>query len=604
MLDDGCGALLQCASICGMTLIVKVLALLIALFPTLDGDDNAYQHYLRANYYLRTARPQQAVTELRKVVEADPDAAAPRVTLGRVLLGLNRPDEALAELEKAEQLSPEDPAIPRLIGRVSLQIAAAGGGETFAGKAEQAFKRALELDSEEQESLFFLAMLYEQTGRLDEAITAKQRLLELSPSLRDVWLSLANSLREKGAREEELNALEHAIGLDDGSPELLRRAGETAEFLREFVKANDYFDRSVDLISEQLLDNPGDPILLLQRANIYLWNTGQYDRTVEDCNLVIASNDSGVASRAQLIEALIAKASALQLMADYEPAAEIFEQYEEIVLGQLTRSFEDMVFSYAQTGRVDKALNLLQQLGSSGRYPGQSNYFARLRAQILDNGGRQAQAAEILENLISTQPTDPQNYLLLCQFKVNSNEFEAAEAVLDRGEASAGEQRGFVFMRGVVAERRGDFAGAAEAFRELVEADPKDHLALNYLGYMMADRKINLLQAKELIERALEVQPHNGSYLDSLGWAFFKLGDSVKAEEYLKASMRTQYRSAEVREHLGRLYLALDRQEDALAEFRAALELGLHRLKPTDEVEELIAELERKLSKDGNDVRQ
>jgi len=604
MLDDGCGALLQCASICGVTLIVKVLALLIALFPTLDGDDNAYQHYLRANYYLRTARPQQAVTELRKVVEADPDAAAPRVTLGRVLLGLNRPDEALAELEKAEQLSPEDPAIPRLIGRVSLQIAAAGGGETFAGRAEQAFKRALELDSEEQESLFFLAMLYEQTGRLDEAITAKQRLLELSPSLRDVWLSLANSLREKGAREEELNALEHAIGLDDGSPELLRRAGETAEFLREFVKANNYFDRSVDLISEQLLDNPGDPILLLQRANIYLWNTGQYDRTVEDCNLVIASNDSGVASRAQLIEALIAKASALQLMADYEPAAEIFEQYEEIVLGQLTRSFEDMVFSYAQTGRVDKALNLLQQLGSSGRYPGQSNYFARLRAQILDNGGRQAQAAEILENLISTQPTDSQNYLLLCQFKVNSNEFEAAEAVLDRGEASAGEQRGFVFMRGVVAERRGDFAGAAEAFRELVEADPKDHLALNYLGYMMADRKINLLQAKELIERALEVQPHNGSYLDSLGWAFFKLGDSVKAEEYLKASMRTQYRSAEVREHLGRLYLALDRQEDALAEFRAALELGLHRLKPTDEVEELIAELERKLSKDGNDVRQ
>lgn len=604
MLDDGCGALLQCASICGVTLIVKVLALLIALFPTLDGDDNAYQHYLRANYYLRTARPQQAVTELRKVVEADPDAAAPRVTLGRVLLGLNRPDEALAELEKAEQLSPEDPAIPRLIGRVSLQIAAAGGGETFAGRAEQAFKRALELDSEEQESLFFLAMLYEQTGRLDEAITAKQRLLELSPSLRDVWLSLANSLREKGAREEELNALEHAIGLDDGSPELLRRAGETAEFLREFVKANDYFDRSVDLISEQLLDNPGDPILLLQRANIYLWNTGQYDRTVEDCNLVIASNDSGVASRAQLIEALIAKASALQLMADYEPAAEIFEQYEEIVLGQLTRSFEDMVFSYAQTGRVDKALNLLQQLGSSGRYPGQSNYFARLRAQILDNGGRQAQAAEILENLISTQPTDSQNYLLLCQFKVNSNEFEAAETVLDRGEASAREQRGFVFMRGVVAERRGDFAGAAEAFRELVEADPKDHLALNYLGYMMADRKINLLQAKELIERALEVQPHNGSYLDSLGWAFFKLGDSVKAEEYLKASMRTQYRSAEVREHLGRLYLALDRQEDALAEFRAALELGLHRLKPTDEVEELIAELERKLSKDGNDVRQ
>ncbi len=587
-----------------MTLIVKALALLITLLLAPGIDDNAYQHYLRAGYYLRTARPQQAVTELRKVIEADPDAAAPRVTLGRVLLGLNRPDEALSELEKAEQFSPEDAAIPRLIGRISLQIAASGGGKSFADKAEKAFKRALALDSEEQESLFFLAMLYEQTGRLDDAITAKKRLLELSPSLRDVWLSLANSLREKGQRAEELDALERAIGLDPGSPELLQRAGETAQSQREFTKANDYFDHAIELISEQLKENPGDTMLLLQRANIYLWNTGQYDRTVEDCDSIIKSNENGEASRAQRIEALISKASALQLMADYEPAAEIFEQYEEIVLSQLTRSFEDTVFSYAQTGRVDKALNLLQQLESSGRYPGQTNYFARLRTQILENGGRSAEAEEILEGLISTQPADPQNYLLLCQFKVNGNDPDAAEEILARGVEKAGEQRGFTFMRGVVAEKRGDFSTAANAFRELTEADPTDHLALNYLGYMMADREINLPQAKELIERALKVQPHNGSYLDSLGWTYFKLGNLKKAEEHIKASVRTQYRSAEVREHLGRLNLALDRPQEALSELRASLELGLHRLKPTNEVEDLIADLERKLGKESNEIRQ
>jgi len=118
---------------------------------------------------------------------------------------------------------------------------------------------------------------------------------------------------------------------------------------------------------------------------------------------------------------------------------------------------------------------------------------------------------------------------------------------------------------------------------------------LNYLGYMLADRGVELETALGYIRRAIELQPYSGSYLDSLGWAHFKLGELEPAERYLTAAVRTQYMSAEVREHLGYLYLALERPAEALAEFRAAMANDLASVKSTAEVEEEIARLERLL---------
>ena len=112
---------------------------------------------------------------------------------------------------------------------------------------------------------------------------------------------------------------------------------------------------------------------------------------------------------------------------------------------------------------------------------------------------------------------------------------------------------------------------------------------------MLADRGLELETALGYIRRAVELQPYSGSYLDSLGWVYFKLGEMEPAERYLTAAVRTQYMSAEVREHLGYLYLALDRPAEALAEFRAAIAHDLASVKSTAEVEGEIARLERLL---------
>ena len=73
-------------------------------------------------------------------------------------------------------------------------------------------------------------------------------------------------------------------------------------------------------------------------------------------------------------------------------------------------------------------------------------------------------------------------------------------------------------------ERAGDTKGSEESLRRILSKDPKNATALNNLGYFLIERNERLNEALELIQRAVRAEPDNSSFLDSLGWAYFKLG--------------------------------------------------------------------------------
>jgi tetratricopeptide (TPR) repeat protein len=77
---------------------------------------------------------------------------------------------------------------------------------------------------------------------------------------------------------------------------------------------------------------------------------------------------------------------------------------------------------------------------------------------------------------------------------------------------------------------------------------------LNYIGYMLADRGVRLDEAVQYVEKALALEPGNGSYLDSMGWALFKLNDLKQAEKYLLQAISKVKNDAVIHDHLGDLY--------------------------------------------------
>ena len=135
--------------------------------------------------------------------------------------------------------------------------------------------------------------------------------------------------------------------------------------------------------------------------------------------------------------------------------------------------------------------------------------------------------------------------------------FSDAEQELDKAEQLSTKQddKEYVwFLRGSTFEREKRYAEAEEQFKKVLASDPEHASALNYLGYMLADQNKKLDEALGYIKKAVDLDPANGAYLDSLGWAYFRLGKYELAEENLLKASQKINTDPTVHDHLGDLY--------------------------------------------------
>src|SRR5213079_3626755 len=105
------------------------------------------------------------------------------------------------------------------------------------------------------------------------------------------------------------------------------------------------------------------------------------------------------------------------------------------------------------------------------------------------------------------------------------------------------------FELAAVFEKQKRYADAEQAFRRLLDRDPENAAALNYLGYMLADRGERLDESVGYLKKALQIEPENGSYLDSLGWAYFKSDRLVLAEDSLRRAADQLKTNSVIQDH-------------------------------------------------------
>ena len=158
---------------------------------------------------------------------------------------------------------------------------------------------------------------------------------------------------------------------------------------------------------------------------------------------------------------------------------------------------------------------------------------------------------------------------------VRTHRWKDAEDALDKAAAltSKKEDRIYLlFVRGELAERQKHAEPAEQFFRQVLELEPTNSMALNYLGYMLADRGTRLPEALTMIRKAVELEPMNGAYLDSLGWAYFKLGQYELAEDNLRRAVERDRTDPTVHDHLGDLYEKTGRIRLAAAQWELSLD--------------------------------
>jgi Flp pilus assembly protein TadD len=146
-----------------------------------------------------------------------------------------------------------------------------------------------------------------------------------------------------------------------------------------------------------------------------------------------------------------------------------------------------------------------------------------------------------------------------------------AVGVFEGASARRPDDHDLAFDLAAAYDRAGRFADAERAFRRILAGDPAHAAALNYLGYLLADRGERLDEAVALITRALDVERDNPSFLDSLGWAHYKRGDFERARVPLERAASLLPATSVIQQHLGDLYLELKRYREAASAFDRAL---------------------------------
>jgi tetratricopeptide (TPR) repeat protein len=127
------------------------------------------------------------------------------------------------------------------------------------------------------------------------------------------------------------------------------------------------------------------------------------------------------------------------------------------------------------------------------------------------------------------------------------------------------------FDLGSAYDRAGQVDDAEAIFRGVIGKDPSNATALNYLGYLLADHNRKLPEALSLIQRALVIDAGNPSYLDSLGWTYFRLEKFDEAKSPLEHAATALPRVSVIQNHLGELYFQLKQYREAASAFDRAL---------------------------------
>ena len=200
------------------------------------------------------------------------------------------------------------------------------------------------------------------------------------------------------------------------------------------------------------------------------------------------------------------------------------------------------------------------------------------RANLLDGAGQEVEATRMLEALAQEYPDRPEPLIQIGDSLRRRNRFHEAAEAYDRAVARvATPSRAnwpLFYERGIAYERDGQWAKAEADFEYALQLSPDQPNVLNYLGYAWVEQGQQVDRARRMIERAVEQRPNDGAFIDSLGWAQLRQGDTAGALKNLERAVELQPEDPVINAHLGDALDAVGRRREAEFQWRRALNLN------------------------------
>jgi tetratricopeptide (TPR) repeat protein len=433
-------------------------------------------------------------------------------------------------------------------------------------EAIAALRKAIELAPKAAEPYGELAGLYARQNRAGDALEAASAALALDPDNREanrILGTVYGALSEQGRALRPGDDPEQYLPLAIEALEKSRRSGGSeanVELMlgRLYTQAGEP-DKAIDPLRRIVDDYPGYPEAAMMLANSYA-ETGQLDEAVRTLEEAIDTNPGFFRGRIRLGEIYEEQRRFPEAAATYAAARAVNPRVD------LTTPHATALINAGEPG---EAATMLRGALDGRARPDPAHLY--LLGQAERRMGDRAAAAATAARFRETFPDDLRGVYLEAQLAGDGGRPEDAIKAYATLIAAVPDDPTFVYQYAHFLDRAGRPADAERALRDLLARSPDDANAMNSLGYMFAVRGERLEEAVELLRRALEIEPGNPSYLDSLGWAYFQQGRDDLADAPLTQAAAALPRVSVVQEHLGDLRYRQKRYADAAAAWERAL---------------------------------
>ena len=453
-------------------------------------------------------------------------------------------------------------------------------------------------NAEPYQQLAFIYVRY--LKKTDQAIDYANRAIALNPADAEGYQRLVEIEVAAGQEKKALEVLDRAAKVRSNDPAFWMRLGKLYMAIlfksdsqpkpEELKRTNEIFKKAADHAGD-------DPAILKDVADYYAASQ-QLKEAIPLYLHVLELQPDDANAREKLATGFILtnqRGKAVEMLEQI--IKEHPEKYQPYDL--LAQVLDDEARSLLRTNRLEEAkakfakvaANYEQSLLINPNHPSTYLHLAELLLGPLRDADR---AVKLLTEARRRFPGAPEivYYLAIAQREAKQSQqavatFEEAlhEAQLDQDDDVINAK--FYFNYGAAAEQAGLYDKAADLLRKSIALDPANAAeACNYIGYMWADHNMNLDEAEAMIKRALESEPNNASYLDSLGWVEFRKGKFDQAlSDLLRAAKAVERDDPVVFEHIGDTYLKLNRTAEALEAWRKALALDPKNKKVADKIE-------------------
>jgi tetratricopeptide (TPR) repeat protein len=522
----------------------------------LDPLDTESALWLARLYRLKNEHD-QAEQVLKSILKGDPENEPAVEQLTQLLMDEGKSNEAVALLEGITAHSPS-PLLLDLLGDAYTQA-------HDLAKAEEAYRKAVELDPSELSHQRGLGQTLLAEEKYSEALNVYQKLSDVMPDDSDVYLRIAQIYRE-------LHQLDKAE--------------------QNLVKARQYA--------------PGSLEVMYNEAMLYQAQ-GRYEdaiRVLSNAVTDIKGQSPSVPSRRRSLAILYQQLGQLYRDTQNYPAAiYTFEELGHLGDEEDRRARMMIMDTYRAAKDLPKALQTGKE--ALAKYPADPA-IRTSHALLLGENGQTDEAVKILRAQLHGDAADRDTLLNIAQVFERGRRYKEAEQAARAAEVLPGQPREnemVWFLLGAIYERQKFFDKAEEQFKKVLAVNPKNAPVLNYYGYMLGDLGIRLDEAEALVQQALKEDPFNGAYLDSLGWIYFKENKLGVSESTLRKAVERERHDATIHSHLGDLYAKTGRSDLAAAEWEKSL-MEWRRSLPADLETDKVAELEKKLFQSKHRVAQ